>query len=262
VSSTFASLLPAPLLAALALGAVACASTPEELPEPPSAEELYRQGLDILEGRNFLVYRHVNTQAAIDKFQEIVDNYPYSELAVTAELAIADAYFNDEKYEEALSYYQDFPELHPNHERVPYTMLRAALCHYERVRAPNRDQRPTREALLHLDKLMSVYPYTPEAQEAEEIWRELRQRLGQSVLVVANYYLDREEWQSAADRYREVLNQYPGLGLDADALYKLGVCYQHMQLDDEAKRVFQVILDNYQGTDVAEAAADIVSAAQ
>jgi outer membrane protein assembly factor BamD len=260
-ASPTALLRRTPLLAALGL-ALACASTPEELPEPPSAEELYRQGLDILEGRNFLVYRHVNTQEAIDKFQEIVDNYPYSEFAVTAELAIADAYFDDERYEEALSYYQDFPELHPNHERVPYTMLRAALCHYERVRSPNRDQRPTREALAHLDKLMSVYPYTPEAQEAEKIWRELRQRLGQSVIVVAEYYMEREEWQSAADRFREVLNQYPGLGLDADALYKLGVCYQHMQLDDEAQRVFQVILDNYQGTDVAEAAADIVSAAQ
>lgn len=251
--------LALPVFAALAL---ACATTPEEVPEPPSAEELYRQGLEILEGTNLLVYRHVNTQAAIDKFQEVVDNYPYSEYAVIAELAIADAYFADGRYEEALSYYRDFPELHPSHERVPYTMLRAALCHYERVRSPNRDQRPTREALTHLDKLMSVYPYTPEAQEAEKLWRELRQRLGQSVLVVADYYLEREEWQSAADRYREVLNQYPGLGLDAEALYKLGVCYQNMQLDDEAQRVFQVILDNYQGTDVAEAAADIVSAAQ
>jgi outer membrane protein assembly factor BamD len=230
--------------------------------EPPTAEELYLKGQKILEGHHFGFYKYVNYQAAIDAFQEVIDNYPYSEYAVQAELAIADAYFADERYEEALSYYQDFPELHPNHERVPYTLLQSANSHYKRARSANRDQRPTREALKYLDKLMSVYPYTPEAEQAEEIWRELRGRLGRSVLLVADFYMERREFQSAADRYRDVLNEFPGLGLDAEALYKLGVCYSRMRLNDEAERIFQVILDNYEGTDVADAAADLIPAAQ
>jgi outer membrane protein assembly factor BamD len=227
------------------------------------ADELYLEGLEILEGRRILwLFTMINYDAAIERFQAIIDNYPYSEYAVQAELAIADAYFADARYEEALSYYQDFPELHPNHERVPYTLLQAANSHYERVRAANRDQRPTREALKYLDKLMSVYPYTPEAEAAEEIWRELRAQLGRSVLMVAEFYMDREEYQSAADRFRDVLNEFPGLGLDAEALYKLGVCYSKMRLNDEAERIFQVILENYEGTEVADAAADLIPAAQ
>ena len=59
-------------------------------------------------------------------------------------------------------------------------------------------------------------------------------------------------------RYRELLNDYPGLGLDAEALYKLGVCYTRMNRGDEAQKIFQVILENYKGTDVAEAAKDLV----
>jgi outer membrane protein assembly factor BamD len=244
---------------------LACASTPEQevVLEPPSAEALYDEALAILDGHTMLpFYAYVNYQAAIDKFQEVIDNYPYSDYAVMAELRIADAYYDDGRYEEALSYYQDFPELHPNHERVPYTLLKAAMCHYERTRSPNRDQRPTREALKYLDKLMSTYPYTPESEEAEEIWRELRTRLGRSVMLVADFYMDRSEYQSAADRFRDVLNEFPGLGLDAEALYKLGVCYQEMRLNDEAERIFQVILENYEGTEVADAAADLIPAAQ
>lgn len=258
------SLARAFVVVGLASGGLACASSPdpaELAAEPPSAEELYRKGLELREGRRILFWRHVNYQAAIDAFQEVVDNYPYSEYAVLAELAIADAYFDDERYEEALSYYQDFPELHPNHERVPYTMLRAALCHYERTRDPSRDQRPTRDAIAQLDKLMSAFPYAPEAERAEALWRELRSRLGESVMRIADFYMEREEWQSAADRYRSVLNEFPGLGLDAQALYKLGVCYQRMNLEDEAARIFQVILENYEGTDVADAAADLIPAA-
>jgi hypothetical protein len=35
-----------------------------------------------------------------------------------------------------------------------------------------------------------------------------------------------------------------------------------MNRDAEAKKIFQVILENYKGTDVAEAAADLVPEAQ
>ena len=55
-----------------------------------------------------------------------------------------------------------------------------------------------------------------------------------------------------------MLNEYPGLGLDAEALYKLGVCYERMNLTDEASRIFQVILDNYGDTEVAESAAEFL----
>jgi outer membrane protein assembly factor BamD (BamD/ComL family) len=80
--------------------------------------------------------------------------------------------------------------------------------------------------------------------------------------MVADFYFKEDEFPSAADRYRELLNEYPGLGLDADALYKLGVCYTRMNRDAEATKIFQVILENYKGTDVAEAAADLVPEAQ
>ncbi len=255
--------VPALALAGLlAAVTMACASTgPLELAEPPPAEELYTAGVEKLEGRRILFWTWVDYNDAIESFQEVIDNYPYSEYAVLAELKIADAYFEDERYEEALSYYQEFPELHPNHERVPYTVLRAAESHYERMRSPNRDQRPTRQALKHLDVLLARYPFSVEAERGEALWRELRAHLGEHVMRIAEFYMDREEWQSAADRFRSVLNEFPGLGLDAEALYKLGVCYSEMNLEDEAERIFQVILDNYEGTEVADAAADLIPAA-
>jgi outer membrane protein assembly factor BamD len=251
------------LVLAAALLATGCAKPPDLLEEVPSAEQLYRDGLSILEGkRRFVFFRTVDYQRAIDTFQEIVDNYPYSDYAVRAELRIADAYFDQEKYEEALSYYRDFADLHPQHEQVPYTMFRAALCHYERAKPANRDQTATHDSIEYLDKLLRRYPHAPEAQEAEALWLELRTRLAAHVMQIGDFYLVRSEFESAANRFQSVLNEYPGLGLDAQALYKLGVCYNAMNRDDDAKRIFEVILRNYEGTSVAEAAADLVPAAK
>jgi outer membrane protein assembly factor BamD len=258
--------LLAVLGSSLTFGAVGCASGPEaeELGEVPSAEQLYQEAKDILAdgGEILWLFDTTKYQDAIDRLQDIIDNYPYSDYAVLANLEIADTYFRRESYEEALSYYRDFAELHPDHPRVAYALHRAALCHYRQSKDPGRDQSATKLAVTQLEDLMRRFPNTPEAQEGEVLWRELRTRLGAHVMQIGDFYFERDEYQSAASRYRAVLDQYPGLGLDPDALYKLAACYKAMNLDDEASQIFQVILDNYKDTEVAESAAEMLPAEQ
>jgi outer membrane protein assembly factor BamD len=245
---------------ACALGALACAKSPPTFEEVAPADELYAEGQKILEGGRFLLLiPRTDYDAAIETFQAIIDNYPYSEYAVLAELAIANAYFDDERYEEALSYYRDFVDLHPQHEQVPYSIYRAALCHERRVKSANRDQTATRDALEFLDRLLSTYPYSEYADEGEVLWRELRTRLAQQIRRIGDFYMERGEWESAAERYRSLLNEYPGLGLDAEALYRLGVCYSSMNRREEAESIFQAIVQNYADSDVAQDAADRIA---
>ena len=253
------TLFAAPALALVALLS-GCASTgTDEIVEVASADRLYEEGVAELEDQSSLLgVNFKNYQGAIDKFQDIIDNYPYSEQAVMAQLAIADAYFKSEKYDEAVSYYKDFVELHPEHRQVPYAMFQSGMSYYKQSRDAQRDQTATREALAQFDRLLARFPHSQQAAEADKIWRELRTRLGEHTMGVADYYFNIDEYPSAAERYRELLNDYPGLGLDAEALYKLGVCYTRMNRGDEAQKIFQVILENYKGTDVAEAAKDLV----
>ncbi|HXV37469.1 MAG TPA: outer membrane protein assembly factor BamD [Myxococcota bacterium] len=249
-------------LAALALALAAgagCSSAPPAFQAVPPAEELYADALEILEGQSWLVFRTVDYTRAIEKLQAIIDNYPYSDVAVLAELKIADAYFDDRRYDEALSYYRDFADLHPQHEKVPYTILQAARCRERQMRSANRDQTATRDALQHLDRLLAQYPHSPEASEGEVLWRELRTLLANNVTQIAEYYMEQQEYESAAERFRSLLNEYPGLGLDDKALYNLGVCYREMRRDDEAERIFQSIVQNYRDSDYAAAAADRIA---
>jgi len=93
------------LVLGLAVG-LGCQSTPEQpdFEDLPSAEELYATGLEKLELQWWMgVFPRVDYNGAIEDFQSIIDNYPYSEFAVKSELRLADAYFADQRYEEALS---------------------------------------------------------------------------------------------------------------------------------------------------------------
>ena len=254
----------ASLVSASALALSGCASSPDDdaYAEIPPAEELYAEGIEIMEDTSgFWGIDLTPYDEAVNRFQDVIDNYPYSDVAVLAELRIADAYFEQKRWDEALSYYREFAELHPDHAKVPYTIFRTALSHYHQSEDPNRDQTATREALDTLDALITRYPRAPEVREAEVLWRELRTKLGRHEMMIGDFYLDKTEFQSAANRYRDVLNDYPGLGLDAEALYKLGVCYTHMNRDQEARHIFEVILRNYRESEIADAAEDLIPAA-
>ncbi len=244
----------------LALGLGSGCSTPTpSFEDVADADVLYAEGLQTLEGRRFfLLFHTVDYQAAIDSFQAVIDNYPYRQYAVLAELKIADGYFEDGKYEEALSYYRDFADLHPQHEKLPYTLYQSALSYYRQTRSPDRDQQPTREALTYLERVMARYPRSKEAERAEELWRELRLRLARNEMRIANFYMKRGEHESAAGRYQQVLDDYPGLGLDAEVLYQLGVCYLRTDKEEKARRAFQAIIENYADSEAAPAAANLI----
>ena len=249
-------------LGLLALSPAGCATDSAVFEDVPPADELYAEGLEVLEGWNILwLYRWVNYSKAIETFQSIIDNYPYSDFAVKAELQIADAYFNDGRYDEALSYYRDFGDLHPQHPKVPYTILRSAQCHYEQIGAINQDQTSLKEALFFLETLLRTYPYAPETRDGEIMMQELRTRLAKNIVRTGDFYLTRDEYQAAAERYRSVLNSYPGLGLDAEALFKLGVCYENLKRSDEALRLFHVILENFSDSVHAQEARRHIAAA-
>lgn len=239
----------------------ACTKRAPTFEDVKPADELYSKGEKILEGRRLLgLIPFVDYEDAIETFQTIIDNYPFSEFAVKAELRIADAYYADRRYEEALSYYRDFADLHPQHERVPYTILRSALSYYNEIRSVNRDQASTRESLHYLDQLVRNHPFAEETREGEKLLRELRARLARNELETGDFYLNRDEYQAAAQRYRKLLDSFPGLGFDAEALYKLGVCYEHMKRRDEALRLYHVIVENYRNTRVAAKAANRIAA--
>jgi len=235
------------LLAGVTLFGSGCETTPEaDFEDVRPADELYAEGQKVVAGTSILgLYTYVDSEHAIEIFQSIIDNYPYSEYAVLAELEIADAYFASGKYEEALTYYRDFGDLHPQNPKVPYSIYRSALCHAEQVRAPGRDQGPTKKALEFLDRLIVSFPNSEHAKDAERLWRELQIRSAEHIEGIADFYQSTGEYEAAAERYRGLLNGYPGLGLDPRVLFKLATCYEALIRLDEADRIYRTIVAHY-----------------
>jgi len=229
------------LVLALAWG---CATAPPE-EEVPSAEGYYRRALEMLEGRRVLLFfRDVNYPAAIELFQEVIDNYPYSEYATLAELKIADVYFEQLQFEEAASYYQDFVELHPSHPEVPYAIYRNGLCSFEQVREVDRDQTPTHEAVAQFKVLLERYPDSEYAELGRERLREAVDHLAAHDIEVGLFYYKREDYHAAANRFRQALTAYPDHTDRLRTLIRLADALVEMNHVPEAEAIYRDIMDS------------------
>jgi outer membrane protein assembly factor BamD len=225
----------------LSLGA-GCASAPP-LEEIPSAEVYYQQGLEVLEGRRVLLFfSDVDYPKAIELFQEVIDNYPYSEYATLAELKIADVYYEQKKYEEASGYYQDFVELHPTHPQVDYAIYRNGICWFDRLRDPDRDQTPTREAIAQFKALLDRFPDSQYAPDASRMVGEGEERLASHDVKVGDFYMRREQCYAASLRYEQALTSYPRSSNRVDTLLRMARAQRCLSRLEEAVSLYRQVI--------------------
>ncbi len=231
-----------------------CATAPTE-EELPSAESYYQRGLETLKGRTvFFFFEDVDYPKAIEAFQEVIDNYPYSEYAVLSELAIANIHFERGQFEEAASYYHDFVELHPTHPQVGFALYQNGLCSYHQMRDADRDQAPTREAAAQFRALLERFPDSPLAADARMKLAETENRLAAHILEIGDFYYGDRDYHSAARRYRMALTEYPDHGDRARTMVHLGISLARLKRYAEAEAVLRRALELQPDDDLRDSA--------
>jgi len=76
------------------------------------------------------------------------------------------AYYQSNKYDEAIIALDRFIQLHPGHKDIPYAYYLKALCYYEQISDIGRDQRITQQALDALAEVVKRFPDSPYARDA------------------------------------------------------------------------------------------------
>ncbi|MEM7152124.1 MAG: outer membrane protein assembly factor BamD [Myxococcota bacterium] len=174
--------------------------------------------------------------------------FPFSRFAVEAELLIARAEFEEGNYLTAQDAFRQFAKLHPTHQHVRngWVSYMAAVSAY--MNGPQnfflfppdhqRDQSRLREALVELEYFFDHYGGTPSTEHAAALRDEINRRLLEHELYVARFYLDREKPEAAIGRLESAHARYPGIGLDAEVLFLLGITYLRMEEIELARSTF------------------------
>lgn len=189
---------PGRWLSVLTLSLVLAACSP---PQPLSEQELVDTAGSQFENRSFSV--------AVLNYQELLEQFPFSDHAQTARLKIAHAYYLAGKYESAIAAFNDFERLHPTSRDLPFVEYTVAMCHFDQSLKADRDSSSTQRALRHFERLLARYPDSVYGRLATYRIAQSKERLAKHELNVADFYRESGRDEAAQARYRFIIEHYP-----------------------------------------------------
>lgn len=150
-----------------------------------------------------------NYSAALKRFVEIKDRFPFSEVALLAELKAADSNYYMGKFSEAKTLYEEFEANHPTNEAVPYVLFQISMCYYSQIGTHDRDPGNAQNAVQAFERLNRSYPQSPYFVEASARIQAARDFLAQHEFSVATFYVRIDEDAQAQGRLEYLLATYP-----------------------------------------------------
>jgi outer membrane protein assembly factor BamD len=208
-------------------------------------EQLYNEARDKLDDRLWA--------EAVEGFQEVERQHPYSEWARRSILMGAYGAYMQNKYEEAIGGAQRFIALHPGNVGAPYAYYLIALSYFEQIVDVGRDQRLTELSLAALNEVVQRYPQSEYARDARLKIDMTRDQLAGKEMEIGRYYLRQGQQLAAINRFRRVVELYQTTTHTPEALHRLVEGYLSMGVTPEATQVAAVLGYNYPGSPWYEA---------
>ncbi len=203
--------------------------------------ELYNEALDELEDGNY--------RAAAPLFDEVERQHPYSIWARRAILMAAFSHYQVNEYDSAVISAQRFIALHPGNPNVGYAYYLVALSFYEQITDVARDQRTTERALRSLEEVVRRFPDSEYARDARLKVDLTYDHLAGKEMHIGRWYLNRQQYVAAVNRFRTVIVNYQTTTHTAEALHRLSEAYMALGVQHEAQTAAAVLGYNYPGSD-------------
>lgn len=194
---------------------------------------------------------------AREYYRQVVDNYPMSLLRAEAKLSVGEAYLG-ERTEESLvmatTEFREFLTYYPTNALAGRAQYKLAMTSFAQMRAADRDQTPTKEALAEFDRFFERYPDNPLVPEAKEKRRTARDRLSEASYRVGLSYFKRQYLPGAVSRFREVMTEDPEFsGMDG-VYFHLAECYLRSDNKAQAIPLFDRVVRVYPNSEHVEKA--------
>jgi outer membrane protein assembly factor BamD len=203
----------------------------------PTAEALYEEGMRAFDDKKYV--------RAIDNFSKIRTDHPFSPLVTQVDLKIADAYYLNQQFPEAINAFKEFQTMHPSNENIPFVILRLGQAHFDQFTSTDREQKNTEIAKGYFETVLSKYPNSPQASQAREKLAKCLDYLAEHEFNVAHFYYQQEKYPAARDRFEEIVRKYKDTPTAVKSLFYLGESYRNEKNAVRAALAYEALIQHY-----------------
>lgn len=237
------------LLIALSIGLAGCSATKEDIDKVPdrSAQSLFVDAREQLDKGMY--------QKAIQILSAIDSRFPYGPISHQVQLDLIYAYYKSGDADQGIALTDRFLKLNPDHPSIDYVYYMRALINLSQeknlfqefagIDRSDRDPKPSLDAFNDFKTIINDYPESKYAADSRQRMIGIKSRLAQYELKVADYYLKREAWVSAANRGRYIVEHFSPSPEMEKALEIMIECYSKLKMTDLLTNAKQVLAASY-----------------
>jgi len=201
----------------------------------------YKEGMELLNNNSPL--------DAAKKFSEAELLYPQSFWAPRSSLMSAYSYYKGSYYVDAIDELKRFIDIYPNHERLVYAYYLLAISYYEQISDEKKDLGSIVDAKKNFLHVINNYPNSDFALDSEYKLELIKEILASKEMYLAKYYIEREKWIPAINRYKYVMDNYDTTIYVEEALHRLVEIHYKIGLIEESKKYAALLGYNYQSSE-------------
>jgi outer membrane protein assembly factor BamD len=167
-------------------------------------------------------------ERAIELYESLEARYPLGRFAQQAQLETAYAYYKYDEPDSALDAIDRFLRMNPSSDDADYALYLRGLVNFNRGSSivdkvfprsiADLDTVRQKESFQDFSHLLTRYPHSKYAPDAQARIQHLRNSLAQAEINVANYYTTRGAWLAAFNRAEYAIKHYEGSPAIVDAL--------------------------------------------
>ena len=183
------------------------------------------------------------------KFSEVELLYPQSIWAPRAVLMSAYGYFSQGYYNDAINDIERFLIKYKNHPQTDYAYYLLALCHYDQIVDEKKDLKQILRSRDYFERIVRDYPDTEYALDSRFKLDLIREILASKEMYLARYYVEREKWIPAINRFKIIIKDYDNTIYVEEALHRLVELHYKVGLINEAEKYAVLLGYNYNSSE-------------
>ena len=199
--------------------------------------DIYKRALLLIEENDY--------KSALNEFENLLLNYPFSDLAVKSEVTSAYSLYEDNQIQKAINKLNSFIEMNPTGELTIYAHYLLGMCYYIQTSQKGRDASLSLKAINYFQIIESKYPNSKYAKDAKLKILYLKNRLAENELAVGKFYLKKNASGSAIKRFKVILEKFQNTSIIPETLYRLSEALLITGLKEEAQKSIAILNYNF-----------------
>ena len=199
--------------------------------------ESYKAGVKALEEGDVLF--------AAKNFNNAELLFPQSKWASRSVLMAAYSYYSQSYYGDSIFEVQRFIKTYPLDPNIPYAHFLLAMCYFENIIDEKKDLAPLVKSKKEFQFIIRNYPETDFALDAKYKLNLIDSVLASKEIHIGKYYLEKQKWIAAINRFKNVIHDYDTTIFTQEALHRLVEVHYKIGLIEESKKYAEVLGYNY-----------------